>query len=99
MAELEVGRKYDVVVRRPDAAESEAREDKLKTPHYAYRQLTEDHRNWGSPWNIFLDPSKVKKKGDHAKSDLEIKEKTKVMRDGKVEKSKEVESDSSSESH
>ena len=54
----EAGPSYPIVV------ESEAREDKLKTPHYAYRQLTEDHRNWGSPWNIFLEPSKVNKKGD-----------------------------------
>ena len=43
--------------------------------------------------------TKVKKKGDHGKSDVEIKEKTKVMKDGKVEHSKEVEADSKSESH
>jgi len=54
----ESGPPYPVVV------ESEAREDKMKTPHYEYRQLTADNRNWGSPWNIFLEPSKVKKKGD-----------------------------------
>jgi thiol-disulfide isomerase/thioredoxin len=54
----EAGPPYPVVV------ESESRDDKLKTPHYGYRQLTQDTRNWGSPWNIFLEPDKVKKKGD-----------------------------------
>jgi thiol-disulfide isomerase/thioredoxin len=48
----------------PVVSESESREDKDKTPHYAYRQLTGDTRNWGSPWNIFLEPAKVKPKGD-----------------------------------
>lgn len=48
----------------PVVTESEAREDKVKTPHYEYRQLTGDKRNWGSPWNIFLDPSKCNSKGD-----------------------------------
>ena len=54
----ETGPPYPIVV------ESEAREDKMKTPHYEYRQLTADNRNWGSPWNIFLEPAKVNKKGD-----------------------------------
>ena len=54
----EAGAPYPVVV------ESDSREEKLKTPHYAYRQLTGDNRNWGSPWNIFLEPAKVNKKGD-----------------------------------
>jgi len=48
----------------PIVSESESRDDKSKTLHYAYRQLTGDTRNWGSPWNIFLEPSKVNKKGD-----------------------------------
>lgn len=48
----------------PVVTESESREDKQKTPHYEYRQLTGDKRNWGSPWNIFLEPSKVNAKGD-----------------------------------
>ena len=48
----------------PVFTESESREDKQKTPHYEYRQLTGDKRNWGSPWNIFLDPSKCNSKGD-----------------------------------
>src|ERR1700752_995777 len=48
----------------PVVTESESREDKQKTPHYKYRQLTGDKRNWGSPWNIFLEPSKLNAKGD-----------------------------------
>jgi thiol-disulfide isomerase/thioredoxin len=48
----------------PVVTESESRDDKLKTPHYEYRQLTGDKRNWGSPWNIFLEPDKVNAKGD-----------------------------------
>lgn len=45
-------------------SESESREDRDKTPHYGYRQLTGDKRKWGSPWNIFLEPSKIAKEGD-----------------------------------
>jgi thiol-disulfide isomerase/thioredoxin len=48
----------------PVVSESETRDDKQKTPHYGYRQLTGDKRNWGSPWNIFLEPAKVTKTGD-----------------------------------
>ena len=48
----------------PVVTESESREDKMKTPHYGYRQLTGDKRNWGSPWNIFLEPDKVNATGD-----------------------------------
>ncbi len=43
--------------------------------------------------------TKVKKKGEHAKSEMEVTEKTKVKKDGTVEKSTEVEGDSSSESN
>jgi Thiol-disulfide isomerase and thioredoxins len=48
----------------PVVMESESREDRDKTPHYAYRQLTGDTRKWGSPWNIFLDPAKCNSTGD-----------------------------------
>jgi len=48
----------------PVVSESESREDKEKTSHYGYRQLTGDTRNWGSPWNIFLEPDKVSKTGE-----------------------------------
>lgn len=54
----EAGPPYPVVI------ESESRQDRTTTPHYGYRQLTEDRRNWGSPWNIFLEPAKVNKAGD-----------------------------------
>jgi len=54
----EAGAPYPVVT------ESETRDDKEKTPHYGYRQLTGDTRKWGSPWNIFLEPSKVTQTGD-----------------------------------
>jgi len=48
----------------PVVTESESREDREKTPHYGYRQLTGDTRKWGSPWNIFLDPAKCTSNGD-----------------------------------
>jgi thiol-disulfide isomerase/thioredoxin len=48
----------------PVVTESESREEKEDTPHYEYRQQTGDRRNWGSPWNIFLEPDKVKATGD-----------------------------------
>lgn len=48
----------------PVVSESESRDDKQKTPHYGYRQLTGDKRNWGSPWNIFLEPAKLAKTGE-----------------------------------
>lgn len=48
----------------PIVTESESREDRMKTPHYQYRQLTGDKRNWGSPWNIFLEPDKVSAEGE-----------------------------------
>jgi thiol-disulfide isomerase/thioredoxin len=48
----------------PVVTESESRDDRDKTAHYGYRQLTGDARKWGSPWNIFLDPAKVNATGD-----------------------------------
>lgn len=48
----------------PVVSESETREDREKTPHYGYRQLTGDTRRWGSPWNIFLEPATLAKSGD-----------------------------------
>jgi len=52
------GAPYPVVV------ESQSRDDREKTAHFAYRQLTGDTRKWGSPWNIFLDPAKCSSTGD-----------------------------------
>lgn len=48
----------------PVVSESESRDDRDKTAHYAYRQLTGDTRKWGSPWNIFLEPLKCNSNGD-----------------------------------
>ena len=48
----------------PVVSESESREDRDKTPHFGYRQLTGDTRKWGSPWNIFLEPATLAKTGD-----------------------------------
>ena len=48
----------------PVVTESESRDDREKTPHFGYRQLTGDTRKWGSPWNIFLDPAKCNSDGD-----------------------------------
>ena len=48
----------------PVVSESELRDDRQKTTHYAYRQATGDLRNWGSPWNIFLEPATFAKTGD-----------------------------------
>lgn len=45
-------------------SESETRDDREKTAHYGYRQLTGDTRRWGSPWNIFLEPATLSKSGD-----------------------------------
>ncbi len=54
----EKGAPYTVV------SESESRDARDKTPHYGYRQISGDTRRWGSPWNIFLEPSKLTKSGD-----------------------------------
>lgn len=48
----------------PVVYESDSTAAKLKTLHYEYRKATGDTRNWGSPWNIFLEPKKLEKKGD-----------------------------------
>src|SRR5262245_26452271 len=48
----------------PVFTETSSRDDKEKSTHFAYRQLTGDTRKWGSPWNIFLEPDKVNKNGE-----------------------------------
>lgn len=52
------GLPYTVVV------ESESRDSRDKTTHYAYRRRTDDKRNWGSPYNVFLEPAKLAKEGE-----------------------------------
>lgn len=44
--------------------ESDTREARDKTTHYGYRQLTGDTRKWGSPYNVFLVPSKLNQDGE-----------------------------------
>jgi thiol-disulfide isomerase/thioredoxin len=55
---------HDHAVAYPVVFESEARDARDKTTHYGYRQLTGDTRKWGSPYNIFLEPKKLKHDGD-----------------------------------
>ena len=49
---------YTVVV------ESDTRDARDKTDHYKYRQRAGDARKWGSPYNVFLSPAKLKADGD-----------------------------------
>jgi thiol-disulfide isomerase/thioredoxin len=51
-------------VKFPVVSESLTREDKQKTLHYEYRKSVGDTRNYGSPWNIFIEQNKFKKDGD-----------------------------------
>jgi peroxiredoxin len=48
----------------PVVSESDSKAAKQTTLHYGYRQITGDTRNWGSPWNIFIEQANYKKKGD-----------------------------------
>ncbi len=48
----------------PVVYESNSSDAKQKTLQYEYRKAAGDARGWGSPWNIFLEPKKLAKKGD-----------------------------------
>lgn len=48
----------------PAVYESESLNDKTKTKMYEYRMSVGDTRKWGSPWHIFIETSKMEKKGD-----------------------------------
>ena len=48
----------------PVVVESEAADARDKTTHYGYRKSVGDPRNWGSPFNVFLEPSKLNKTGE-----------------------------------
>ncbi|MBV8858903.1 MAG: TlpA family protein disulfide reductase [Acidobacteria bacterium] len=48
----------------PVVVESEAGDQKEKTTHYAYRKSIGDPRNWGSPFNVFLEPAKLNASGE-----------------------------------
>jgi thiol-disulfide isomerase/thioredoxin len=43
--------------------ESESRDVRDRTSHYTIRQASGDTRRWGSPYNVFLEPSKLTKDG------------------------------------
>jgi thiol-disulfide isomerase/thioredoxin len=48
----------------PVVVESETGDAKEKTTHYAYRKAIGDPRNWGSPFNVFLEPAKLNASGE-----------------------------------
>ena len=48
----------------PVVVESEAGDAKEKTTHYAYRKSAGDPRNWGSPFNVFIEPAKLNASGE-----------------------------------
>jgi thiol-disulfide isomerase/thioredoxin len=48
----------------PVVVESEATSARDQTTHFGYRQACGDPRRWGSPFNIFLEPSKLNKDGE-----------------------------------
>jgi len=52
------GAPYTVVV------ESESRDAREKTDHYACRMKTGDTRRFGSPYNVFIEPAKIATTGD-----------------------------------
>jgi thiol-disulfide isomerase/thioredoxin len=54
----EKGAPYTVVT------ESETKDQRDKTSHYTFRQAAGDTRRWGSPENVFLEPSKLSKDGE-----------------------------------
>lgn len=54
----------DKKVTFPVVVESISKFDREESLHYKYRTKTGDNRKWGTPWNIFIDPSEMKEKGD-----------------------------------
>lgn len=48
----------------PVVWESDSKDAKQKTLHYNYRKVVGDTRSWGSPWNLFIETSKIKKSGE-----------------------------------
>jgi thiol-disulfide isomerase/thioredoxin len=48
----------------PVVVESEATDAREKTTHFGYRQAVGDPRHWGSPFNVFLEPAKLKPSGE-----------------------------------
>jgi len=54
----------DLGITFPVVQESDSQGKKTETSHYRYRTAVGDSRNWGSPWNIFLEPSGFQSAGD-----------------------------------
>jgi peroxiredoxin len=54
----------DFKITFPVVYESTSREEKQKTLHYEYRKMAGDNRNWGSPWNVFIETAKLKDKDE-----------------------------------
>ncbi|GIU81718.1 MAG: hypothetical protein D6687_07145 [Acidobacteria bacterium] len=54
----------DFKITFPVVYESTSRDAKQKTTHYEYRKAAGDNRNWGSPWNVFIETMKLSKEGD-----------------------------------
>lgn len=48
----------------PSVYESTASSEREKTEHFSQRRTAGDIRKWGSPWYIFVDPSKIEAEGD-----------------------------------
>ena len=63
-----IARVEDTMKRRgmefPVVSESTSSKERKDTLHYKYRYSTGDYRKWGTPWNIFLIPGELEKKGD-----------------------------------
>ena len=55
----------------PIVYESAASADREKTTHFAMRREAGDARKWGSPWYIFLEPSKLER-GDILANKLQL---------------------------
>jgi hypothetical protein len=48
----------------PSVYESSATSERLNTVHYSQRTAAGDTRKWGSPWYVFLEPSKLTANGE-----------------------------------
>lgn len=48
----------------PVVVESEGADAREKTTHFGYRKAVGDPRMWGSPFNVFLEPTKLNKSGE-----------------------------------
>jgi hypothetical protein len=56
----------------PSVYESTATSERLNTVHYSQRAAAGDTRKWGSPWYVFLEPSKLQSGGDVLASKVSV---------------------------